>query len=64
MKVTFRLRHHDGEVLDGSVDVTEPAAVELEENGGFGDDGGFITDSGGQRRNRGSWMETREVGQV
>lgn len=33
---TFRLGHHHGEEPDGSVDVTEPAAVELEENGGLG----------------------------
>ena len=34
---TFRLRHHHGEVAHGSVDVAEPAAVEAEDDGGFGD---------------------------
>ena len=33
---TFGLSHHHREKPDGSIDVAEPAAVELEDDGGLG----------------------------
>lgn len=50
--VTFRLGHHHGEEPDGSVDVTEPAAVKPEEDGGLGDHSGPVADPGTERGDR------------
>lgn len=53
--ITFRLRHHHSEELNRSVDVTEPAAVKLEEDGGLGDHSGPVTDPGTEGGDRRTW---------
>lgn len=53
MLLTFRLSHHYSEVLNSSINVTEPAAVKLEGDGGLGDHSRLLTDpgtGGGHRR--------------
>ncbi len=54
--ITFRLCHHHSEELNCSVDVTEPAAVKLEGDGGLGDHSGPVTDPGSER---GGWRTWR-----
>ena len=52
-RTTFRLGHHHGEKPDGSVDITKPAAVEPEGDGGLGNLSRLLTDpgtEGGHRR--------------
>lgn len=51
----MRLCHHHSEELDGSVDVTEPAAVKCEEDGRLGDHGGPVTDPGTEGGHRRTW---------
>lgn len=46
LRPTFRLGHNHGEETDSSVDVTEPAAVKLEHDGGLGDHSRLFTDPG------------------
>lgn len=53
--ITFRLRHHHSEEPDGSIDVTEPAAVKLEEDGGLGDHSGPVTNPGSEGGHWRTW---------
>lgn len=46
LRPTFRLGHNHGEETDSTVDITEPAAVKLEHDGGFGDQSRLFTDPG------------------
>lgn len=53
--ITFRLRHHHGEELDGAVDVAEPAAVKPEQDGGLGDHSRPVADPGTEGGHRRTW---------